>query len=172
MPEKIHIGTITRFMMPETPSIVRGRAAVSRPRPLNASAPSSEIADEQQQRSAQRHAEHEVGEQQQRARFGDQEDQPRRELRAEQVAAPRRRGDQPLQQVAVARDDQREADAPHAGAHEVHAEQARHQEVDVARAGLGDLRAPGVKASARPAARCSAASTASRAARLSGCVGS
>ena len=44
MPEKIHIGTITRFMMPETPSMVRGRAAVSRPRPLKASAPSSDTA--------------------------------------------------------------------------------------------------------------------------------
>ena len=55
MPEKIHIGTITRFMSPETPSIVRGRAAVSRPSPLKASAPRSETRGEQQERAAQRH---------------------------------------------------------------------------------------------------------------------
>ena len=57
------------------------------------------------------------------------------------------------------------ADAPHAGAHEVHAEQARHQEVDVARARLGHLGArrgerdrrgppPAAARHRRPAARC------------------
>ena len=44
IPENTHIGTITRFITPETPSIVRGRAAVSRPRPVKASAPSSDTA--------------------------------------------------------------------------------------------------------------------------------
>ena len=45
MPEKIHIGTITRFMSPDTPSMVLGRAAVSSPRPLKARAPSSDTAE-------------------------------------------------------------------------------------------------------------------------------
>ena len=75
IPEKIHIGTMTRFMMPETPSIVVGRAAASRPSPLNDSAPTSEIADQQEHGSAHRHVEREVGEQEQGAGFGDQEEQ-------------------------------------------------------------------------------------------------
>ena len=59
------------------------------------------------------------------------------------MAAPHGGGDEALQQVALPRYDQREADAPHACAHEVHPEQARHQEIDVARARLGQLRVPG-----------------------------
>ena len=38
-PEPIHIGNIARFIRPETPSIVRGRAASSSPTPTKAPAP-------------------------------------------------------------------------------------------------------------------------------------
>jgi len=54
-------------------------------------------------------------------------------------------GHEALQQVAVAGHDQREADAPHARAHQVHPQQPGHQEVHVARPGLGDLRASGLE---------------------------
>ena len=141
MPEKIHIGTITRFITPDTPSMVRGRAAVEQAEAAEGQRTEQRHAGEQEERAAHRHAEHEVREQQQRAGFGNQEDQARCQLRAEQVTAPHRRRDQALQQVAVARHHQREADAPHPGAHQVHAEQTGHQEVDVARARLGDLTA-------------------------------
>ena len=168
-PENTHIGTITRFITPETPSMVRGREAASRPRPLNASAPSSatpraaapipRIGTPSTNRANSRSA-----------WLQNQEDQPRRELRAEQMAAPGRGGDQALEQVAVARDHQREGDAPcrcPSGSAEVPAPGSRHSG---RRRRFADR--AGVNASARPAARCSAASTAIRAVRLSGCVGS
>ena len=81
--------------------------------------------------------------------LGDEEDQPRQRAARQQVLAARAWArHEALEQLAVARDHQREADAPHARAHEVHAEQARHQEVDVARAGLGHARVrPASKAS-------------------------
>ena len=141
MPEKIHIGTIARFMRPDTPSMVRGRAATSSPRPLKARAPRSDNRREEKQRASKRHAEREAREEQQGSGFRNQEDQPRRELRAKQMAVPDGRRDQPLQQVAVSRDHQREADAPHAGAHQVHPEQAWDEEVDVAGTRLGHRRA-------------------------------
>src|ERR1700739_1358062 len=34
-PERIHIGSMTTFMSPETPSVVRARDATSNPRPEN-----------------------------------------------------------------------------------------------------------------------------------------
>ena len=61
-------------------------------------------------------------------------------LGAEQLRASRRgRRYEALQELAVPGHDQREAHAPHAGPHQVHAQEARHQEVHVAGAGLGDL---------------------------------
>ena len=54
--------------------------------------------------------------------------------------AAHRRGDEALEQLARAHLDDREADAPQAARHQVHAEQARDEEVDVARAGLGHAR--------------------------------
>ena len=42
-PEKIHIGSMTTFMMPDTPSTVRGRAASSSPSEANARAESMQI---------------------------------------------------------------------------------------------------------------------------------
>ena len=55
------------------------------------------------------------------------------------MPASHRRSDEELEELAGALLDEREADRPHAGAHEIHAEEARHQEVDVARAALGHL---------------------------------
>ena len=43
VPDKIHIGSITRFISPETPSIVFARLATSRPSPANANDPSTVI---------------------------------------------------------------------------------------------------------------------------------
>ena len=40
-PEQIHIGTITTFIRPETPSTVLGRLATSSPSPAKVAAPSS-----------------------------------------------------------------------------------------------------------------------------------
>ena len=53
-------------------------------------------------------------------------------------ALAHRRRDHELQRLLEARVHDREADAPDAGAHQVHAEEARQQEVDVARALLVD----------------------------------
>ena len=41
MPEKIHIGTMKRFIMPEIASIVLARLAIKSPMPENIVAPSS-----------------------------------------------------------------------------------------------------------------------------------
>src|SRR5438045_4519864 len=41
VPDSIHIGSITRFMSPETASMVRARLATSMPSPLNDRAPST-----------------------------------------------------------------------------------------------------------------------------------
>ena len=41
VPERIHIGSITRFISPDTASIVRARLATSIPSPANDSAPST-----------------------------------------------------------------------------------------------------------------------------------
>ena len=43
-PEQIHIGAMTTFMMPDTPSTVCARLAVSSPRPPKVIAPSSDTA--------------------------------------------------------------------------------------------------------------------------------
>ena len=51
-----------------------------------------------------------------------------------------RRRHQPLEQLLAPRVDDREADAPDAAAHDVHAEQAGNHEVDVARARLANER--------------------------------
>jgi len=48
------------------------------------------------------------------------------------------RGDHPLEQLLHADLHQHIADAPHAGGHEVHADEPGNEEVDVARARLGD----------------------------------
>ena len=50
MPESIHIGSITRFIRPETASIVLARLATSRPMPENISRP------EQHQQHHRQHA--------------------------------------------------------------------------------------------------------------------
>ena len=62
---------------------------------------------------------------------------------AKQMAFPDRRRYESLQKVAVSCDHQREADAPHSSAHQVHPEQAWDQEVDVPGTRLGHGRASG-----------------------------
>ncbi len=52
----------------------------------------------------------------------------------QEVALLHRRGEQALEELARAHLDDDVADAPHAPRHEVHADQAGHEEVDVARA--------------------------------------
>src|SRR5450759_5490296 len=42
-PEKIHIGSMMKFMIPDTASVVRARDAVSRPRPPKETAASRQI---------------------------------------------------------------------------------------------------------------------------------
>src|SRR3954469_14438572 len=44
-PEKIHIGSMMKFMIPETASVVRAREAVSRPNPPNEIAPSRQMSN-------------------------------------------------------------------------------------------------------------------------------
>ena len=108
---------------------------------------------EEQQRTSKRHAERKARKEQEGSGFRNQENQPRGELRAKQMAFPDGRRYQSLQKVAVSCDHQREADAPR-------------------EPGSVTCALPAVNASARPAACCNAASTANRAARLSGWVGS
>ena len=67
-----------------------------------------------------------------------------RHQRQQEIAAAHGRGHVALEQLALAIVDESESHAPHAGVHQVHAEQARNQKVDVARAGLaGSLRGGG-----------------------------
>ena len=144
-------------MRPDAASIVRARDESSRPSALNAS--DAEHADAATSRRASRASARRTP-----ARAKPRNARPRRpaaqprEQERQQVVVPRhRRRDQPLQQLAPPRVDDREADAPDRAAHQVHAEQSRHEEVDVARARLahqlvvrGDrIRAPGA-AAARP----------------------
>ena len=64
----------------------------------------------------------------------------RRENRNDaRYSGPHRRGDETLEQFLLARVDDREAEAPDAAAHDVHAEQAGHHEIDVARAVLAHV---------------------------------
>jgi hypothetical protein len=93
-------------------------------------------ADQRQRRQTAVHgdAEHRPGEGDQHHDFGGEERQPAEQQRQQIVGSRHRRGHQALEQLAGARRDDGEAGAPHPGAHDVHAEQAGHQPVDVARA--------------------------------------
>ena len=77
-PEKIHIGSITRFMSPDTPSTVRGRAASSRPSEANASAESRQTPARTSERAADRHAEYQHREPEQQRHLEDEEDESRK----------------------------------------------------------------------------------------------
>ena len=68
------------------------------------------------------------------------------------VGLRHRRRDEPLHQLAAPRIDDREPEAPDGVAHDAHADEAGHQEVDVARARLADqvvLDRHGIDAAAR-----------------------
>ena len=67
------------------------------------------------------------------ADFDDQHREPRDQERQQEVVTRHRSRDEPLHQLAPPRVDDGEAHAPDRPAHEVHAEQPRHEEVDVAR---------------------------------------
>ena len=58
---------------------------------------------------------------------------PGQQLRRQELVAPHRAGDHPLQHLAHARLDDREADAPHPVGHQARADDAGNQPVDVAR---------------------------------------
>ena len=68
--------------------------------------------------------------------FQRQKQQPAEDMRHQVVRLRHRCRHQPLEQLLGARLDNRKPDAPEAGAHDVHAEQSRHQPVDVARANV------------------------------------
>ena len=103
------------------------------------------------ERPAYRHAEHQHGEAEKRADFDDEHREPRDQKRKQEVVTRHRSGDEPLHQLAPPRVDDREAHAPDRAAHQVHAEQPRNQEIDVAGSRLAHelifgghgIRAPG-----------------------------
>ena len=157
MPEKIHIGTITRFIRPETASIVFARLATSRPMPGEHHRPQQ---DQKQRppagcRGSPRRT------RTARTPAGSSTSGTMNSIRLimmppRKSALLHRRGEEPLEQLAHAHVDGHEADAPQAAAHEAHAQQARHQKVDVPPARLVDFDRRFTSAtSLRPAARCS-----------------
>ena len=172
-PDSTHIGTCTRFIRFDTASIVRARLAISRPSALNDS--DDEHADNRQvdQPAADRHAEHQRSEPDRQADLDPQDDHPPHQVRRQILHARHRGRHQPLGQLAAARVDNREADAPDGVAHDAEPDQPGHQEIDIARAGFAHQR----RQSRRPdrCARPPAASRrrrAVRAARPSGFVSS
>ena len=72
------------------------------------------------------------------ADFEDQEHRSGQEERQQERRASHRGHEQPSQELLLAHLGDREAEEPHAGAHQVQAEQAGEQEVDVAGSGLFD----------------------------------
>ena len=131
-PEKIHIGSMTRFIRPLTVSVVWARLAISRPIPANARAPTISTSADQPEAPPDRHPEDEHAQREQDRDVGDQEGQPGQEDRQQEVAPGHRRGGEPLEELADPEVDQQEPDAPEPAAHRVLADQAGDQEVDVA----------------------------------------
>ena len=127
-----------RFISPDTPSIVFARDAMSRPSPPNASAPTT-IPRRPRAAIRARHAEQQDRGAEQHGDLERQQDQAREQVRREILGARHRRGDEALEQILPPLVDDREAEAPDAAAHDRHAEQAGHDEVDVARAVLANV---------------------------------
>ena len=74
---------------------------------------------------------------QQQCDLEEHQDQAARGQRQQEVAPAHGRGHEALEQLALPHVYQGEADAPHSRVHQVHAQQAGNQEVDVARPRLG-----------------------------------
>ena len=74
MPESTHIGSITRFIRPDTVSIVFARLAISKPKPGKRERPKSRsTATTSKMLPWIAHAEHQPGEDKQDQHFGDHE---------------------------------------------------------------------------------------------------
>ena len=114
--------------------MVRGRAAIRIPRPTKAIAPRSAARQKVASEPRSGTSRTQTAKATSAAELEGEEDEPRQDLRRQQVPAAHRRGDEQLEELAGALLDEREAHRPHAGAHQVHAHQAGHQEVQVARA--------------------------------------
>jgi hypothetical protein len=78
--------------------------------------------------------EHAKGEQQ--CDFNEHQHQAAADQREQKIGAAHGRSHKTLKQFPLPHFHQRESDAPHAGVHQVHAQQARNQEVDIARTRL------------------------------------
>src|SRR5579864_7028659 len=72
----------------------------------------------------------------QQSDLDDHQDQAAASQSHEKVSAAHGGGHEALQELALAHIHERESDAPHAGVHQIHTEQARNEEVDVARSRL------------------------------------
>ena len=95
-----------------------------------------QMATSSSERSPERHPEHQDTEAQQQAHLDDQQGKPGEHERREVLGPRHGRGDEALEQPLLPGIHDGKAHAPDAASHEVHPEQARHQEVDVAGAPL------------------------------------
>jgi hypothetical protein len=89
------------------------------------------------QRDPSTHVEYEHAETKQQCDLNQHEHEPAAGQGKQEIAAPHGSANKTLQQLALAHVDQGKADAPHGGIHQVHAQQAGNEEIDVAGAGLG-----------------------------------
>ena len=78
---------MTRFMSPDAPSMVRARDATSNPIPPNASDDSTQIVTSWSERPAQRHAEHERAEADERRDLDHEQREPKEQERREDTRA-------------------------------------------------------------------------------------
>ena len=108
------------FIRPDTASNVRARLPSSNPSAPNASAPISDTTAIAPTTAVDRHAERQHAEPERHGDFRRQEHQPRQQLRQQVLALAHRARHHPLQQLPHPRLHDREADAPHAVAHEAH----------------------------------------------------
>ena len=142
--DTIHIGSMIRFIRPESASIVRTRLATSSANPAKLSAPSAADQRHQPHRSVQRHAEQESARPKQNARFEHEKPEPREQHgRADSrdgASASRSAASSSLRNRAWTIE---KPDAPEAVAHDGHAEQSRQQPVHIACARGRRLLVPG-----------------------------
>ena len=121
-----------------TASMVRAREAMSRPRAEN----ESEVSTQRKAscKSEPRKGTPKTSRAKPRKTTTSMTSRRRRERRNEREVLPARhgRGDEALEEFFLARFDNGESEAPDGGAHQVHAQQAGNDEVDVAGAGFVD----------------------------------
>ena len=136
MPESIHIGSITRFIRPETASIVLARLATNSPSPEKVHGAEQDQDQHIEHAAVIAHVERIPCEDQQDQHLGHHEHHPADHDPAQELALLHRRGQEPLEQLADPQIDGDKADAPQAAPHQAHAQQARHEKVDVPSAGF------------------------------------